>query len=268
MKRKRSSQNIGKGIGRKLGLDFKGSIDLIFILIVIFFTFIVNDVFAKDQLLINLKSRFDKYKIEDTTEKKQSDRGVIWGPEIIYSFKDYFTNEGTFIRAFYFQGSNNFSNMGKDERKETGVDMGFNYGGSGWGWFYIGGRKIEVNFSNLQIANMSDYKISDIIFGFIFGRITPEIEVNKDYAYLDVWFDSSSLNKERGNKGIAGLKLIFGCRFDPNDPNWIVELGYEIVNFGEIWEHTEKYKEDWEHTSSGFTLKIMYSFSFFKRARD
>jgi len=217
---------------------------VIIISILILCTSVVNNVFAgekESQFFLGLKLRIDKWEVKDTI-KTESDVGFIWGPEILYSFESPFIRgDRTFIRGFYLQGSNDFSNMAEGKRIETGVDMSiFSYGE--FGFFYIGGRRLDVNFPNGQIGNITDHRISDMVFGFIIGPSSHNIK-RGFYANLDMNVGFSAL---RGEGKVGEFELNGGYRFT----NVTLNFGYGLWSF----------KGHWEHKSHGALLNVMYNF--------
>jgi hypothetical protein len=155
------------------------------LLMALIISLFANNLFAqgeKSSLSISLKSHFDKWTVslnkvtesiydlwglsqkKHTIEEKESDIGLLIGPEVVFSYRKIFT------RGFYLQGRHNFSGSEKSDRKYFGIEIGVGKKDKGC---FIGWRKMDFSFPNWQSKNITDHNIATPVWGFKLNSDKP-----------------------------------------------------------------------------------------------
>jgi hypothetical protein len=93
-------------------------------------------------------------------EEMRSDRGVVYGPEALLSYKT------VFIRGSYIQGVQGFSASNDARRRYYAGDIGV-IGPAGD--LFVGWRKAAFHFPGWKSGNISDHEIDTPVWGFNVG---------------------------------------------------------------------------------------------------
>lgn len=107
-----------------------------------------------------------------TIEAKDSDIGILLGPEVVFSYSKFFT------RGFCLQGSHNFPDSEKADRKYYGIEIGLGKEDKG---FFTGWRRMDFSFPDWQSKNITDHNISSPVWGFNVSSSKPGL-----FAGLDI----------------------------------------------------------------------------------
>ncbi len=194
-----------------------------------------------------------------TIESKDADIGLLIGPELKYTYHNFFA------RGFSLWGSSGLSGGGDIDREYLGVDFGY---AKGIGAF-IGYRQFDASFAGLTGSEIADHSVSDAVLGLILqaDQQKPGFKWGIEMvAGIQALFNSFDDDEYYRNPTILEAEVTFGYKF--KDMPLTINVGYGIWSYGEV-ARTYPYSpsivideivERWEDWGHGITLSVTYSF--------